>query len=102
MYMEPASLQFRRGRYSGSYLRRDEEAITSLYQENGFRDVKVTSVVQDDYQSKVGNIAVTIHVEEGPQWLISKLEVAGIQSLDQDRIIASLGSTIGQPFSVFN
>jgi outer membrane protein insertion porin family len=39
LYLLPASLQFRRGRYSESYLRRDEETITNLYQENGFRDV---------------------------------------------------------------
>jgi outer membrane protein insertion porin family len=102
MYIEPASLQFRRGRYSESYLRRDEQAITSLYQENGFRDVKVTSIVQDDYRGKVGAIAVTIEIDEGQQWLISKLEVEGIRSLDRDRIIASLASTVGQPFSEFN
>ena len=102
MYLEPASFQFRRGRYSESYLRRDEVTITNLYQENGFRDVKVTSKVQDDYQGKIGNIAVTISIDEGPQWLISNLEAEGINSLDKERIIAGLSSTPGQPFSEFS
>jgi outer membrane protein insertion porin family len=102
MYIEPASLQFRRGRYSESYLRRDEGAVVSLYQQSGFRDVKVTSKVQDDYDGKVGNIGVIIQVEEGPQWLISKLDVTGIQSLNADNLIETLGSTAGQPFSEFN
>jgi outer membrane protein assembly factor BamA len=102
MYLEPASFQFRRGRYSESYLRRDEVTITNLYQENGFRDVRVVSTVQDDYQGKTGNIAVTISIEEGPQWLISNLNVEGIDSLEKDRIIGSLSSTPGQPFSEFN
>src|ERR1039458_7527250 len=43
MFLMRASLvQFRRGRYSGALLRRDEQSIGSLYQSNGFRDVAVT------------------------------------------------------------
>jgi outer membrane protein insertion porin family len=102
MYLERASFQFRHGRYSESYLRRDEVTITNLYQENGFRDVKVASKVQDDYLGKTGNIAVTINIDEGPQWLISKLEVEGANALAKDRIIAGLSSTPGQPFSEFS
>src|SRR5947207_4119275 len=88
MYVDPASLQFRRGRYSGSYLRRDEEAITNLYQENGFRDVKVVSDVQDKYQGKADQIAVVVHIDEGPQWQISNLDVKGIDQLDKSRQLA--------------
>jgi len=102
MYLEPASLQFRRGRYSGSYLRRDEEAITDLYEQNGFRDAKVTSDVQDNYQGKEGQIAVATHIDEGPQWKIAKLEVNGIAQLDKETVLAGLSSTEGQPFSEYN
>src|ERR1700730_10735061 len=101
MFLLPASLQYRRGRYSESYLRRDEETITNLYQENGFRDVKVTSTVKDTDHPSQSLIAVTIHIEEGPQWMISKLEVEGIQQLDKKTILAQLSSTEGQPFSEF-
>jgi outer membrane protein insertion porin family len=102
MFLLPASLQFRRGRYSESYLRRDEEAITNLYQENGFRDVKVTSTVQDDYQGKTGQLAVTVHIDEGPQWIVSKLEVDGVDQLNREKILSTLSSSSGQPFSDFN
>src|SRR5947208_5973904 len=90
MYLIPASWQFRQGRYSESYRRRDEEAITSLYQENGFRDVKVTSTTSDDYQGKTGQIAVNIEIVEGPQWSVSKLTMEGVQQLDQQSILASV------------
>src|SRR5260370_794994 len=101
MFLLPASLQFSRGRYSESYLRRDEESITNLYQENGFRDVKVSSKVVDTDLTNRGLISVTIHIDEGPQWIISKLEVDGIAQLDRKTILAKLSSTEGQPFSEF-
>ncbi|HTM51885.1 MAG TPA: POTRA domain-containing protein [Bryobacteraceae bacterium] len=102
MYLMPASWQFRQGRYSESYLRRDEEAIRDLYKENGFRDVKVSSSVQDDYRGQTGQIAVEIRVEEGPQWLISQLDVAGIEQLPREEVISLLSSSPGQPFSELN
>ena len=101
IFLLPASLQFSRGRYSESYLRRDEESITNLYQENGFRDVKVSSKVVDTDLTNQGRISVTIHIDEGPQWIISKLDVDGIAQLDRKTILAKLSSTEGQPFSEF-
>src|SRR5260370_7152862 len=101
MIMFPVLSQFRRGRYSESYLRGDEETITNLYQENGFRDVKVSSKVVDTDLTNRGLISVTIHIDEGPQWIISKLDVDGIAQLDRKTILAKLSSTEGQPFSEF-
>ena len=102
MFMTPKSFQFRHGRYSEALARRDEESIENLYQENGFRDVKVHSKVVDDYKGKTGNVAVFLMVEEGPQWFVSKLDIAGIQQLDAAGIISTLSSSEGQPFSDFN
>lgn len=102
MFLMPASFQFRQGRYSEVYLRRDEESITNLYRENGFREVKVTHDIQDNFGGKPGNLAVTIIVDEGPQWFVAKLELVGVQQLDRDRIQETLSSAEGQPFSEFN
>ncbi|MBZ5594506.1 MAG: BamA/TamA family outer membrane protein [Acidobacteriia bacterium] len=102
MYMAPKSFQLRRGRYSEALQRRDEESIGDLYQQNGFRDVKVTSKVGDDYKGKTGDVGVVVIIDEGPQWFVSKLEVAGIQQLDAGKIIPTLSSTEGQPFSDFS
>lgn len=102
MFMTPKSFQFRHGRYSEALRRRDEESIVNLYKENGFRDVKVTSKVADDYQGRIGDVAVFITIEEGAQWFVSKLEIVGIQQLDAGSVIATLSSAEGQPFSEFN
>src|SRR5215472_3579788 len=69
MYLQTASfLQYRRGRYSESYLNQDEQSILGLYQSNGFRDAKVSHLIIDDYKGVVANIAVFLNIEEGPQY----------------------------------
>ena len=50
--MPSSFLRFRHGRFSQDFLRRDVNAIRALYQSNGFRDVEVTTHVEDDYQGK--------------------------------------------------
>ncbi len=102
MLMTPRSWQMRRGRYSEALRRHDEETIAELYTQNGFRDVKVTSKVVDDYQGKVGDIAVLVVINEGPQWFVSKLEVVGIQQPSAATILTSLSCGEGQPFSEFS
>jgi len=102
MFMTPKSFQFPRGRYSDALRRTDEESIMNLYRENGFRDVQVSSKVVDDYNGKVGDIAVIVMIEEGEQWFVSKLTVTGIHQLDATGILPTLSSSEGQPFSDFN
>jgi outer membrane protein assembly complex protein YaeT len=103
MFLQKANIhQFRHGRDSESFLRRDREAIASLYQSNGFRDVRVTSRTEDDYRGKTGDIAVFIKIEEGPQYFVGELKIDGIERLDRERIQARLSSSPGQPFSEFN
>jgi outer membrane protein insertion porin family len=103
MFLQKASfLQFPHGRYSESLLSRDEDSIVSLYQSNGFRGVRVTHRLEDDYRGKAGDIAVFIAIDEGPQYFVDRLEVEGIEKLDKAAILSMLGSTEDQPFSEFN
>lgn len=102
MYLLPANFQFRRGRYSDAYRRRDEATIESLYRENGFRDVKVTSKVVDDYRGKRDDIAVIVNIDEGPQYFVSTLNMVGVNQLDEASLRSILASAAGQPFSEFN
>ncbi|HEV3330072.1 MAG TPA: BamA/TamA family outer membrane protein [Bryobacteraceae bacterium] len=103
MFLQTASfLQYRHGRYSEALLKHDENAITSLYQSNGFRDVKVTHRVEDDYQGRKNDLGVFIQIEEGPQYFVSTLTVEGIQKLNKAAILATLSSVAGQPYSEFN
>jgi len=102
MFVTPKSLQLRHGRYSEALMRRDEDAIAGLYKENGFRDVRVTSKVEDNYKGKSGDLAVFITIEEGPQWFVSALDIAGIHQLDASSVTSALSSSQGQPFSEFS
>ena len=103
MFLQTANfLQFRHGRFSGSLLRRDQDTIRNLYQSNGFRDVKVAAETRDDYQGKAGDLGVTLHIEEGPQYLVNSVHLEGVERMDRDRLMARLSSTEGQPFSEFN
>src|SRR5438045_1050845 len=100
MFLRPSGLiRFRQGRYSGAFLKRDEESIANLYRSNGFQDVKVNGVAEDDPQGKQGDVAVRISVEEGPQWTVSKLSFAGFDNLPTQDLRERLASTEGQPFS---
>jgi outer membrane protein assembly complex protein YaeT len=100
MYIRKAGwIQLRQGRYSNSFAQHDVNAIQALYRDNGFRDVQVTVETTDDYQGKRGDVAVTIRIDEGPQYLVSELNVEGMERKDRDTIIALLGSQPGQPFA---
>jgi outer membrane protein assembly factor BamA len=98
--MEPASLpRFPYGRYNDGYLQQDVQAIRNLYSSNGFRDVKVSSRIQDDYAGAEGHLAVFIHIEEGPQWFVSNLSLEGVAASDRPALESMLASSRNQPFS---
>src|ERR1035437_1363339 len=103
LFLQKASfLQFPHGRYSESLLSRDEDSIVNLYQSNGFRDVRLTHRLEDNYRGKAGDMAVSLTIDEGPQYFVNHLEVEGIRRLDQAHILTMLNSTEDQPFSEFN
>jgi outer membrane protein insertion porin family len=102
MFLQPSAFRRRWGRYSEGFLTKDEETIASLYKSNGFRDIRVTSAVETDYRGKPDQIAVAINIDEGPQWLIAHLEIAGLEALNKKVILQSLSSEEGQPYSDLN
>lgn len=103
MYTRRASLlQFRHGRYSENLLRQDLDTITSLYRSNGFRDVNVTSRLADNYVGKEANLAVFVRIQEGPRWLVSKLDLEGVAPANRKAVEELVQSQAGQPFSELN
>ena len=57
MFLQAAGhVVMRHGRYSEAFRKKDEENIQNLYKANGFRDVKVTSTVDRDYQGKTATL----------------------------------------------
>lgn len=103
MFLLPAGfLSYRHGRFSEQYLERDKEAIENLYRANGFRDVKVLSSVEPGYAGKPDRVAVTIRIEEGPQWFVGNLNLVGVSPAYYQDVAAMLRSTEGQPYSDLN
>jgi outer membrane protein assembly complex protein YaeT len=102
LFTQPAAFNLRHGRYSEAFRQKDEENISDLYRANGFRDVKVNTVVDRNYQQKAGNVAVTIQIDEGPQWLVDNLKITGIAQGNQKEIEAGLASIAGEPFADAN
>ena len=100
LLMEPARLpRFPHGRFNDEYLQQDVQAIRSLYSSNGFRDVKVTSRVEDDYRGSEGHLAVFLDIQEGPQWFVSDLSMDGVDAGDRPVLERMLASSKNQPFS---
>jgi outer membrane protein insertion porin family len=102
MLLTPKSFEFRNGRYSEAFRKRDEQTIGDLYTSNGFRDVKVTSRTVDDFKGRKGDEAVFLAIDEGPQYRVASLQVMGPKNLDLTKTIDSLSSQKDQVFSEFN
>jgi len=100
MFLQAKSfLRLPHGRYTQSFAKTDEEAIRLLYRNNGFRDSKVNITAMEDYQGKKGNVALTVNIEEGPQYMVSRLTVQGIALPDKEAIVAGFSAVAGQPYS---
>jgi outer membrane protein insertion porin family len=102
MFLQPASFSMRHGRYSEAFRHRDEQNIAVLYRSNGFRDVKVTSSVDRKYRGKEGQVAVTMQVDEGAQWLVDHVALTGAVELQPADLLPRLTSVAGQPFAEVN
>ncbi len=103
MYLQPSGfIRLRHGRYSSAFEKRDTQAIMDLYRANGFRDVKVTADTIDDYRAKPGNVAVTLRIVEGPQYIVSHVELVGADQLKKETLLARLATSAGQSFSESN
>ncbi len=102
MALQPSSVLLPNGRFSQRLLAADRVAIENLYQSNGFLDVKVTPDLEDDYQSREGQMEILIKIDEGPQTLVNSLQVAGNHSFPPDRLTQLMSEVKGQPYSETN
>ena len=102
MFLRPNGfIRLRHGRYSDGFARRDEDALTALYQENGFQDVKVSIVPASD-RGKMSDIAVQVKIDEGPQYRVAQLILDGVDHLDKEQLSTQLSSGAGQPYSAYS
>ena len=99
---EAGFLYVRYGRYSQKLRDQDRDAIADLYRSNGFRDVAVTASVIDDYRDHQDQLGLRFDIQEGPQWLVSKLEMEGVSEPDAAYLRTTIQSTEGQAYSEAN
>jgi outer membrane protein insertion porin family len=99
---QAAFLASPRGRYSESLLSQDERSIANLYESNGFRDVKITHLIENPYRGAQADMAVIIQISEGPQYFVDRLVIEGMSPAEQAVLVPKLSSIEGQPFSEFN
>ncbi len=99
MQIQPAGGILVHGLFSQSLLVRDVQSIEALYHANGFRQVKVSQDVQDNYEGNPGHIRVTLDIDEGPQTTVGKLTIEGNQALPEAQIRGMISAGEGQPYS---
>ena len=107
MSLQKASLLARNGRFSQTLLARDVDAITNLYRNNGFQQVKVSPQVQDDFSGEQGRMKVSFVIDEGPQTLVHSLNIVGNVALITEQLTddpeggSRLEISPGQPYSEY-
>ena len=102
MQVQPASGRFSHGRFSQLLLNADVRDLEALYQTNGFRQVQIKSEVIDNYQGVEAQLAIILHVEEGPQTLVGALHILGSYTIQEEQLLPLLNTQEGQPFSEAN
>jgi len=101
MQIEPAARFLSHGRYSAVLLASDVATIEGLYRANGYRQVQIQTHVDDNYRGNDNQIAVHLHIEEGPQTLVGKLDIVGNQKI-ATKDFPDLTTQAGQDYSEEN
>jgi outer membrane protein assembly complex protein YaeT len=94
--------RYRNGRFSPEMLDSDRASIEALYISNGFRDVKVRTRIEHNWRNKANHIAARFEVAEGPQYLVERVELSGVDLRLYDTVLGLLTSAPGQPYSASN
>lgn len=101
MQVQPAGRFFQNGRYSQALLEGDVSGLQTLYQSNGFQQIKISSNVIDDYQGRENEIAVRLVIDEGPQTLVGKFQMEGNETFSLDELRTEINTAEGQPYSEY-
>lgn len=98
LQIQPARRFLSNGRYSESLLKSDVATLEGLYRSNGFRQVQIETKVDDNYRGAENQLAVHIHIDEGPRTEVGELHVVG-NNLIATHDLPELSTQPGQPYS---
>jgi len=88
--------------HSGEIFNRDKvanglEQLRKLYGSKGY--INFTSVPEPEIHEDTGNILLTFSVDEGPQYLVGKLSVTGLDDTKTNFLLSKWETIRGQPCS---
>jgi outer membrane protein insertion porin family len=89
---------FSKGNYSAVLLKSDVAGLKALYLSNGFRDAKIDTQVDDNYEGSPNKLAVRIRVDEGPQTRVATFHIEGNEKVST-KDFPELRTQEGQPYS---
>lgn len=98
LQIQPAHRLLSHGRYSAALLQADTATLEGLYRSNGFRQVQIATVVNDNYQGTPNKIAVHIAIQEGPRTRVGEVHVVGNEKVPTNQL-PELTTEPGQPYS---
>jgi len=98
------------GLYSQSLVAADAAALQSVYQNNGFTNVKIvpettlaqTSGSNGKKSGKPAPLLVTYHITEGEQVHVSSVRIEGVEHGSVEHMLAQMNTTAGQLLSPQN
>jgi outer membrane protein insertion porin family len=99
MQVQPATRLLSSGRFSQSLLASDINGLQDLYKANGFPQIQIKSVIQDNYQGVEKRLAVRLEINEGSQTLVGDLKIVGNAKVPTDQLLAKIDTAPGQPYS---
>src|ERR1700747_3066384 len=99
MQVQPATRLVTSGRFSQSLLASDINGLEDLYKANGFRQIQIKSVVEDDYEGVQKHLAIRLEINEGPQTLVGDVRIAGNAKVPTDQLLAKIDPAPNQPYS---
>jgi outer membrane protein insertion porin family len=106
MRVQKSNAYQRSGRYSPALVAGDVSSIQALYRANGFDEATVTTMVRDINSAagqkplKLGEIAVTYTIVEGPQQKFGKVDLTGVDASRLKDVKGLMNTQSGQPFSL--
>ncbi len=84
--------------FNDEIFKQDLETIKDLYAEHGYIDAQITDA-RVDFLENVERVSLTIVVEEGDQYFVNSIEVAGNTVFDNARLIAFAKTTPGEHYN---
>jgi len=104
MNISPATrIRDRAGKYTERLVEADRNSIASLYQANGFPEVKVSEPQPVDEIKKDEHLrGITLTVDEGPQWFVVDVQLEGVSPEHREYLTSQMSTAAGQPYSTNN